>query len=850
MLEIYNEEVGDLLSLEKTIPKLNLSVDGNGKLQIQGLEEIIVDDVQRGIALLKAGSSNRHCSATDLNAKSSRSHCIFTVTVRIKVTLPDSPDVLKEGKLHLVDLAGSEDARSSGAVNIQLREAGAINQSLLALGRVINALVAKEETNGPMHIPYRESKLTRILQDSLGGQTKTCLIATISSCKSTLDETNSTLKYAAKAMRIANTPTANQRIAPISEIRRLKEEVTQLRALYEAALQEAKTRVTHEEHNTLKTQYEERESSMINLQQEVSLLKGQCAKAVTERDDALANLETTNDALAKAQESLEASQLALRRVEDKFGITESELEEKLRLLTEKAQESEVLKEESAKIQAQLAKAESVNAAYAENEAKLHNVSKDLGAKLKSRTNEAELLQGKIERLTSVEFSNRNTLMELKKNASSLYSELATQLQDVAKRQSTFSQGVENQLLELMELHIKGGKAEFDALELGTKELYNVVDLVKQELCVDNGPNGLASRLEETCKKIEAASQACIQLPLALKDSQKDAAEATKTYIAKISMQYKKVTDTFDEHFANISLWLQEHRLTIERLISDVHHNNQQEVVFWKSKTEQLQLSLEKSQRDQSQHIEQLKSAILASIDSYSIHTNQLFDNSSRLISEAITHTKDQEAKRSTVISASSIYTSLDTISDKQEQRKVDISSATKCLYDEAHSLATNSLASTNPSCQLNEQLELAASELSKECAAQRSIAEELQTKRSSHALEKLDADIKAFGEKRKSFLEQQTGSIDCYSNSMEEVVTTFTTNVSSTMDTCLDLANQANQAIQTTIPKGLKSDIPTCKTPTQIQPDNFCQHWERTNIDVASARFDSSACSSSTLSPV
>ena len=112
-------------------------------------------------------------------------------------------EFIQAGKLNLVDLAGSENIQRSGAENKHAAEAGLINKSLLTLGRVINALVDRKPGS---HIPYRESKLTRLLQDSLGGQTKTCIIATISPTKSSLEETMSTLDYTFRAKNIRNQP--------------------------------------------------------------------------------------------------------------------------------------------------------------------------------------------------------------------------------------------------------------------------------------------------------------------------------------------------------------------------------------------------------------------------------------------------------------------------------------------------------------------------------------------------------------------------------------------------------------------------------------------------------------------
>ena len=136
-----------------------------------------------------------------MNAYSSRSHSVFSVTIPMKETTVDGQELVKTGKLNLVDLAGSENTGRSRAVDKRAREAGNINQSLLTLGRIITAL----EERTP-HVPYRESKLTRILQDSLGGRTRTSIIATVSPASLNLEETLSTLEYAHRAKNILSKP--------------------------------------------------------------------------------------------------------------------------------------------------------------------------------------------------------------------------------------------------------------------------------------------------------------------------------------------------------------------------------------------------------------------------------------------------------------------------------------------------------------------------------------------------------------------------------------------------------------------------------------------------------------------
>lgn len=157
-LEIYNEELFDLLSLSMDNQKMRLFEDSTrkGSVVIQGLEELVVHDKDDVYNILERGRAKRQTAATLMNAHSSRSHSVFSVTIHIKENSVSGEELLKIGKLNLVDLAGSENVGRSGAVDKRLREAGTINQSLLTLGRVITSLVERAP-----HIPYRESKLTR-----------------------------------------------------------------------------------------------------------------------------------------------------------------------------------------------------------------------------------------------------------------------------------------------------------------------------------------------------------------------------------------------------------------------------------------------------------------------------------------------------------------------------------------------------------------------------------------------------------------------------------------------------------------------------------------------------------------
>lgn len=195
-VEIYNENLKDLLSDGRNDKFLKIYEGPNKSMKIKALEEFYIKDFEEAMRLLQIGLDRKKTAATKMNAASSRSHTIFTIHLMKKK--PNGSEY-QFAKMNLVDLAGSENINRSGSTNQRAKEAGSINQSLLTLGRVINSLV-----DGASFIPYRESKLTRLLQDSLGGRTKTVLVANIAPTLLDVHASMSTLEYASKAKNIQN----------------------------------------------------------------------------------------------------------------------------------------------------------------------------------------------------------------------------------------------------------------------------------------------------------------------------------------------------------------------------------------------------------------------------------------------------------------------------------------------------------------------------------------------------------------------------------------------------------------------------------------------------------------------
>ncbi|KAI8925722.1 P-loop containing nucleoside triphosphate hydrolase protein [Entophlyctis helioformis] len=225
-LEIYNEEIRDLLNPKSK--KLDIKERPDTGVYVKDLSTFVIKDIEEMDRLMSVGNKNRSVGYTDMNATSSRSHSIFTITVEASET-ENGEEKLRAGKLHLVDLAGSERQSKTGATGDRLKEATKINLSLSALGNVISALVDGKSS----HIPYRDSKLTRLLQDSLGGNAKTLMVATMSPASYNYDETLSTLRYANRAKSIKNKPKVNEDPKD-AMLREFQEEIKRLKKLLES----------------------------------------------------------------------------------------------------------------------------------------------------------------------------------------------------------------------------------------------------------------------------------------------------------------------------------------------------------------------------------------------------------------------------------------------------------------------------------------------------------------------------------------------------------------------------------------------------------------------------------------
>ncbi|MED6182536.1 Kinesin-like protein KIN-5D [Stylosanthes scabra] len=417
-LELYNEEITDLLAPEETVKFVDdkskkpiaLMEDGKGGVFVRGLEEEIVCTANEIYKILEKGSAKRRTAETLLNKQSSRSHSIFSITIHIKECTPEGEEMIKCGKLNLVDLAGSENISRSGAREGRAREAGEINKSLLTLGRVINALV---EHSG--HVPYRDSKLTRLLRDSLGGKTKTCIIATISPSIHCLEETLSTLDYAHRAKNIKNKPEVNQKMMKSAMIKDLYSEIDRLKQEVYAA----------------------REKNGIYIPRDRYLHEEAEKKAMAEKIERMEQeAESKDKQLVELQELYHCQQLLTAELSDKLERTEKSLDETQQSLFD-------LEERHKQANAKIKEKEYLISNLLKSEKALVERAIDLRDELENAASDVTNLFAKIERKDKIEEGNRILIQKFQ-------SQLAQQLEVLHKTVSASVMHQEKQLKDMEE----------------------------------------------------------------------------------------------------------------------------------------------------------------------------------------------------------------------------------------------------------------------------------------------------------------------------------------------------------------------------------------------------------------
>ncbi|XP_075450277.1 kinesin-like protein KIF3B [Ascaphus truei] len=442
-LEIYQEEIRDLLSKDQT-KRLELKERPDNGIYVKDLSSFVTKSVKEIEHVMNVGNQNRSVGATNMNEHSSRSHAIFMITIECSELGLDGENHIRVGKLNLVDLAGSERQAKTGAQGKRLKEATKINLSLSALGNVISALVDGKST----HIPYRDSKLTRLLQDSLGGNAKTVMVANIGPASYNVEETLTTLRYSNRAKNIKNKPRVNE------------------------DPKDALLREFQEEIARLKTQLEKR---VIGKRRRRIRRRPGGEGGVEEEGDiygAEDEVEDKEDYWKEQQDQLEIEKKAI--VEDHSLVAE----EKLRLLKEKEKKMDDLRKEKEAMEMLSAKVKAMESKLLVGGKNIVDHTNEQQKILEQKRHEiAEQKRREREMQQQVESRDEETL-ELKETYSSLQQEVDIKTKKLKKLFSKL-QAVKAEIHDLQEEHIK----ERQELEQTQNELTRELKL--KHLIIEN-----------------------------------------------------------------------------------------------------------------------------------------------------------------------------------------------------------------------------------------------------------------------------------------------------------------------------------------------------------------------------
>uniref|UniRef100_A0ACD5XU16 Uncharacterized protein n=1 Tax=Avena sativa TaxID=4498 RepID=A0ACD5XU16_AVESA len=589
-LELYNEELTDLLAPEeskfsddKSKKPMALMEDGKGGVFVRGLEEEVVSSASEIYKILERGSAKRKTAETFLNKQSSRSHSIFSITIHIKECTPEGEEMIKCGKLNLVDLAGSENISRSGARDGRAREAGEINKSLLTLGRVINTLV---EHSG--HIPYRDSKLTRLLRDSLGGKTKTCIIATIAPSVHCLDETLSTLDYAHRAKNIKNKPEVNQKMMKSALIKDLYFEMDRLKQELYAA----------------------REKNGIYIPGEQYLADEAEKKAMSEKLDRLElGLESKDKQLDE-----------LQGLYDSQKVLSADLSDTLQTLQKKMQETEcaltVLEEKYMQANSTIKEKEYLIDNLLKSEKALVGETHTLRSELENTTDDLSGLFSKLERKGKIEDANKNIVghfhSQLTQDMSILHRTISTSVSQQESQLKVLEEEMQSFITSKgkvaggLQNHVREMKESFNSRIAELHGFANELNLKSQLSSekLNEQVSAHTSDLEDCLKGLLADAD---ELLIGLQNGLSEQAESLTSLVelqheglSRNVERTKSISATTMNFFSTIDA----HALELKRILEDTQTSHQKQLI-------QLQTKFEACAADEEKYLMEKVAGLLA-----------------------------------------------------------------------------------------------------------------------------------------------------------------------------------------------------------------------------------------------
>ncbi|GAM40023.1 kinase-related protein [Talaromyces pinophilus] len=568
-IELYNEELRDLLSPDD---KANLKIyeneskrGHNSSTLVQGMEEHFIHSATAGIKLLRGGSYKRQVAATKCNDLSSRSHTIFTVTTSVKRTTEAGEEYISTGKLNLVDLAGSENIQRSGADNKRAAEAGLINKSLLTLGRVINALVDKSS-----HIPYRESKLTRLLQDSLGGQTKTCIIATVSPARSNLEETISTLDYAFRAKNIRNKPQINSTLPKKTLLREYTMEIEQLKSDLIATRHRNGVYLSAEAYEEMKIESESRR--IINEEQRAKIESKEAS--LKHKTEELFALTSNFNNLKKDNEETRA---ALNETNDVLEQTEIVLRDTKKLLDQE---------------------EIIRKAHEQTEEKLYGIGSELLSKLDQTVEHVNGLHQKIHRESDLHSLNRDTWETSTGDVVDVTKLIEDRVEIFESEHSALIQGLSAKITDFVTKELQtvaSGNSQINTSRSFLAETEN--ELTEQTTKAHNEMNDVLEEIKVLREEVKGkVGQGLNGLSAAAERISKEVIDEMTDFHTQLHSSYSTLGRDFKAMFEKITEHLESQKTEIEDLRAQLLEANRQAIQGNQSASTDLEKVLEEERQ--------------------------------------------------------------------------------------------------------------------------------------------------------------------------------------------------------------------------------------------------------------
>jgi hypothetical protein len=614
-VEIYCEQLRDLLTSKKT--NLSVHIHPDIGVYIRGVQKSTVQSIEEIINFIEEGNKRRAVGATNMNAHSSRSHAVFTI-----YTKQHLPTHIKRSKIHLVDLAGSEPVKKSLVKGMAFKETININKSLSTLGLVINKLSEQSKNPSVAHIPFRDSVLTTLLKEALGGNSKTVMIATVSPANIHSVETLNTLRYASAAKNIANTAHINsiRKEEDRKIIKALKEEIKDLNAIHhtttiqnnneidslrnELTLTENRFNGIIEDNKktifslnkeivSLKKDYDEAEKIHCSLNEEIMQLKEEKKihdKASEQLTCMLNELKTANESLQKGNNSLQS------KYDEAINNNDIEREQALDLLRAK-HKSEIddifslHKERENILQERLAEKEQVLEKLIDETKKIQ---KDYESALKEREDECDKLTDELDR-TANELNSLQEKLECFSQIVDERNSLREKIEEMTK--TSVKQTTTMMRTRRKSVHLEDAIAKL-ACEYATKAEKSL-SMPTPKSPSESSPSFASVHIEE-----EEDFDATKHNNLIDADELDEAIDCTETtssnhpFIQQLENALKKVTKERDnalEEVRNLKKELSASRLTVQR-VSDELKDQQEMVAHEKENAKKLALLAHKQQQ--------------------------------------------------------------------------------------------------------------------------------------------------------------------------------------------------------------------------------------------------------------